>query len=144
MMLDEDIVAVSPATTYRLLKREGLLDRWNGTPSKKGTGFVQPLQPHEHWHVDISYINLAGTFYYLCSILRRRNDHSAEYAAVALEPFGLEHRSAACSHLRTPVRTGSPISAGTASDRKMGPRAKRAQNPAPVPRDLQNTRGLDH
>lgn len=69
MMLDEDVVAVSPATTYRVLKTEGLLDRWNGKPSKKGTGFVQPLQPHEHWHVDISYINVAGTFYYLCSIL---------------------------------------------------------------------------
>ena len=30
---------------------------------------VQPLQPHQHWHIDISYINLSGTFYYLCSIL---------------------------------------------------------------------------
>ena len=69
MMLDEDIVAVSPATVYRVLKSEGRLDRWNGKPSKKGTGFVQPLWPHEHWHIDISYLNLAGTFYYLCSIL---------------------------------------------------------------------------
>ena len=38
-------------------------------PSKKGTGFAQPLGPHEHWHIDVSYINLSGTFYYLCSIL---------------------------------------------------------------------------
>jgi transposase InsO family protein len=30
---------------------------------------VQPLRPHEHWHVDISYINLEGTFYYLTSVL---------------------------------------------------------------------------
>ena len=37
--------------------------------SKKGTGFVQPLGPHQHWHIDVSYLNLAGTFYYLCSIL---------------------------------------------------------------------------
>ncbi len=69
MMLDADVVAVSPATVYRVLKAEGRLDRWNGTPSKKGTGFQQPVQPHEHWHIDISYLNLAGTFYYLCSIL---------------------------------------------------------------------------
>lgn len=69
MMLDEDIVAVSPATVYRVLKSAGRLDRWNGKPSKKGTGFVQPLGPHEHWHIDISHLNLAGTFYYLCSIL---------------------------------------------------------------------------
>src|ERR1039457_7273764 len=27
------------------------------------------LQPHQHWHIDVSYINVSGTFYYLCSIL---------------------------------------------------------------------------
>jgi transposase InsO family protein len=69
MMLDRDIVAVSPSTAYRFLKAAGLIQRWNGRPSKKGTGFVQPLAPHEHWHVDVSYINVAGTFYYLCSLL---------------------------------------------------------------------------
>ena len=69
MMLDADVVAVSPATVYRVLRAEGRLDRWNGTPSKKGTGFVQPLRPHEHWHIDISYLNISGTFYYLCSVL---------------------------------------------------------------------------
>ena len=25
--------------------------------------------PHEHWHVDISYLNIMGTFFYLCSVL---------------------------------------------------------------------------
>jgi transposase InsO family protein len=69
MMLDADVVAVSPATTYRVLRAAGRLNRWNKKPSKKGTGFVQPLAPHEHWHVDISYLNVAGTFYYLCSLL---------------------------------------------------------------------------
>ncbi len=69
MMLDADVVAVSPATVYRVLKAAGVLDRWNTTPSKKGTGFVQPLVAHELWHIDISYVNLAGTFYYLCSVL---------------------------------------------------------------------------
>jgi putative transposase len=69
MMLDRDVVAVSPASTYRVLSAAGLLDQWNGKPSHKGTGFVQPLRPHQHWHVDIAYLNLAGTFYYLFSIL---------------------------------------------------------------------------
>jgi transposase InsO family protein len=69
MMLDKDVVAVSPASVYRVLSGAGLLDRWNRKPSKKGTGFVQPLAPHEHWHIDISYLNVAGTFYYMCSIL---------------------------------------------------------------------------
>ena len=69
MMLDADVVAVSPATVYRVLRAAGVLDRWNHRPSRKGTGFVQPLGAHEHWHVDITYVNLAGTFYYLCSVL---------------------------------------------------------------------------
>jgi len=69
MMLDQDVVAVSPSSVYRVLKAENRLDRWNRAPSKKGTGFVQPLEPHEHWHIDIAYINIGGTFYYLCSIL---------------------------------------------------------------------------
>jgi transposase InsO family protein len=38
-------------------------------PSKKGTGFKQPLKAHEHWHIDVSFLNIAGTFYSLCSIL---------------------------------------------------------------------------
>jgi transposase InsO family protein len=38
-------------------------------PPKKGTGFEQPPQPHQHWHIDVSYINVCGPFYYLCSIL---------------------------------------------------------------------------
>jgi transposase InsO family protein len=69
MMLDRDVVAVSPSSVYRVLSAAGLLAKWNTTPTKKGTGFVQPLQPHEHWHIDVSHINIAGTFFYLCSIL---------------------------------------------------------------------------
>jgi putative transposase len=69
MMLDDDVVAVSPASVYRVLKAARRLDRKWQKSSKKGTGFVQPLKPHEHWHVDISYINVQGTFYYLTSIL---------------------------------------------------------------------------
>lgn len=69
MMLDRDVAAASPASVYRVLKAAGLLSRWNGKASKKGTGFAQPLSPHEHWHVNISYLNVAGTFYYLCSVL---------------------------------------------------------------------------
>jgi putative transposase len=68
-LLDDDVVAVSPASVYRVLKAAGRLDRQWATGSKKGTGFVQPLKPHEHWHIDISYINVEGTFYYLISVL---------------------------------------------------------------------------
>ena len=69
MMLDEDVAAASPSSVYRVLRAENRLDRWNRRPSKKGTGFDQPSKPHQHWHIDIAYINVGGTFYYLCSIL---------------------------------------------------------------------------
>ena len=69
MMLDKNIVAVSASSVYRVLTQAGLLNERNTKTSKKGTGFIQPTRPHEHWHNDISYINIACTFYYLISIL---------------------------------------------------------------------------
>ena len=69
MMIDADVAVCSPSSVYRVLKEAGRLDRHTPKPSSKGKGFVQPLRPHEHWHVDVSYLNIAGTFYYLCSLL---------------------------------------------------------------------------
>ena len=69
MMIDEGVACASPATVHRVLSAAGRLDRWHKGVTKKGTGFVQPQRPHEHWHIDISYVNLMGTFYYLCSVL---------------------------------------------------------------------------
>ena len=60
MMLDADIVAVSPTSVWRVLGQTGLLSKSNGKPSKKGTGFEQPLAAHQHWHIDVSYIASAG------------------------------------------------------------------------------------
>ena len=45
------------------------IDRHSVKPTKKGTGFVQPLDPHMHWHVDLAVITIAGIYYYLCSVL---------------------------------------------------------------------------
>jgi putative transposase len=69
MMLDADVVAASPSSVYRVLSDAGLMNRHNTKPSLKGTGFQQPLGSHEHWHVDIAYINVLGTFFFLCSLL---------------------------------------------------------------------------
>jgi transposase InsO family protein len=69
MMLDADVVACSPSSVYRVLKKAGLLAGQTPNVTKKGTGFVQPLKAHQEWHVDVSYLNIAGTFYFLCSIL---------------------------------------------------------------------------
>ena len=69
MMIAADLVCVSPASVYRVLAQAGVLGGRSVAPSRKGTGFIQPLLPHEHWHVDVSYINICGTFYYLCAVL---------------------------------------------------------------------------
>ena len=69
MMLDEDLVAVSPSTTYNILSGAGLLGPRSVRPSCKGQGFDQPTTPHQHWHIDIAYLNIAGTFYYICTVL---------------------------------------------------------------------------
>jgi len=70
MMLDANVVAVSPATTYRVLKEYGLMNPWAvGKPGLKGTGFVQPLRIHQQWHTDICYVNVLGTFYFLVTVM---------------------------------------------------------------------------
>jgi hypothetical protein len=54
MMLDADVVAASPSSVYRVLRDAGVIKAHKTKPSKKGTGFQQPLAAHRHWHVDIS------------------------------------------------------------------------------------------
>lgn len=59
MMLDEDIVAVSPSSVYRVLFEAGVMRKWNRKPSKKETGFVQPLKAHEFY---FQYLTLFPMF----------------------------------------------------------------------------------
>ena len=69
MMIDADVVAASPSSVYRVLKQANLLCCWARIQSRRGQGFQQPKGTHEHWHIDVTYLNICGTFYYLCSIL---------------------------------------------------------------------------
>ncbi|MDX1489235.1 MAG: IS3 family transposase [Acidiferrobacterales bacterium] len=69
LMIDAAVVACAPSTVYRVLKGAGLLNTWEVKSSSKGQGFDQPTAAHQHWHIDIAYLNIAGTFYYLCSVL---------------------------------------------------------------------------
>lgn len=69
MMLDQNVVAVSPSSVYRVLSKAGLLRKWNKKENSKGNGFSPPEKAHDHWHIDLSYLNICGTFYYLCSVL---------------------------------------------------------------------------
>ena len=68
------------------LKAAGRIGRSTSKPSKKGTSFHQPQKAHEHWHIDISYINIHGTFYYLTTIL----DGYSRYIAPADKLAGRE------------------------------------------------------
>jgi len=72
-MLDLDIVAVSESSVYRVLRDAGLIPSRTQTVSSKGTGFVQPLALHEHWHTDISYLWEFGHRAYLISVLEGRS-----------------------------------------------------------------------
>jgi putative transposase len=69
MMRDADVVAVSPSSVYRVLKAAGQRAPRRAQASQKGKGFEQPVRPHEHWHIDVSYLNICGTFFYLWSLL---------------------------------------------------------------------------
>ena len=60
MMLDADVAAVQHASVWRVLKQAGLLSRGKTKPPQKRAGFEQRLQPHQHWHMDVSYINRAA------------------------------------------------------------------------------------
>jgi transposase InsO family protein len=69
IMMDDDIVYVSPSTTYRVLLSAGLIRASDNKKSKKGTGFKQPQSAHSQWHTDITYIKIKGLFYYLILVL---------------------------------------------------------------------------
>ena len=45
MMLDDNVVAVSPASIYRVLKQARRLDRRRFSPSRKGLGSCSPYAP---------------------------------------------------------------------------------------------------
>jgi hypothetical protein len=79
-MLDADVVAVSPSSVYRVLHDADLIKTHNNQSALKGKGVQQPLRPHEHWHVDISYTNVAGTFFYLCGILDGNRRFTGRFA----------------------------------------------------------------
>jgi transposase InsO family protein len=70
MMIDNDIAYASETSVYRVLKQYGLLNKFIKTmPSQKGKGFNQPSHPHSQWHIDISYINVCGTFMFLVAVI---------------------------------------------------------------------------
>lgn len=69
-MIDEDVVSASPSSVYRVLKAENLLNKFKPCgKSKKGHGYLQPTRPHQEWHIDISYVNVLGSFLFLVAVI---------------------------------------------------------------------------
>lgn len=70
MMIDADIVFLSPSTVLRILAENSLNSRWTSPPGEpRRAGFTQPQAAHEQWHTDIAYVNMRGTFVFLISVI---------------------------------------------------------------------------
>ncbi len=70
IILDKDIVHVSPSSVNRVLKEANLLNKWNTKKSnQKGNGFKQPDSLHQHWHTDIKYIKVQGKTLFLITVI---------------------------------------------------------------------------
>ena len=68
-MVDKNIAFVSCSSVYNVIKRHNLGKKWAEAVEMKKKGFDQPLMVHEQWHIDFSYIKIAGAFYYFLGIL---------------------------------------------------------------------------
>jgi len=69
-MLDENVVAVSPATVYRVLGQADLVCRWKPRGKRIGAGRGDPpTRPDQQWQTDIRYVKVGQRNYYLLAFL---------------------------------------------------------------------------
>ena len=68
-MVDRNVAFVSCSSVYNVVKRYNLGKKWAEMTETAKRGFDQPQAVHEQWHIDFSYIKIAGTFYYFLGIL---------------------------------------------------------------------------
>jgi transposase InsO family protein len=68
-MIDKNIAFVSCSSVYNVIKRYKLGKKWAEAAEMKKRGFDQPKSVHEQWHIDFSYIKIAGAFYYFLGLL---------------------------------------------------------------------------
>ncbi len=68
LLCDAEIAALSPSSVWRVLHRARRRRQWNGQEWPPGAGFTPPPKPHPHRPSDVSYSNVGGTFYCLCSV----------------------------------------------------------------------------
>lgn len=69
-MLDENVVAVSPSTVYRVLGEANLVCRWTPRGRRKGAGrSAPPTKPDQRWQTDLRYVKVRERNYYLLAFL---------------------------------------------------------------------------
>jgi transposase InsO family protein len=68
MMIDQNVVYVSPSTVYRYLKSQGLLMHWAEQKSI-GPRPEDPRAANEKWHTDLMILNIDGENYYYQGIM---------------------------------------------------------------------------
>lgn len=71
MMNDAKEVFATESAVYRVLKKNGVLWGFKSADSK-GTEKEyknKPAYVHHHWHTDIAYVKIRGTFYFLIMLL---------------------------------------------------------------------------
>jgi transposase InsO family protein len=68
-VIDKNIAYVACSSVYNVIKRNNLGKKWAEAEEMKKRGFDQPKAVHEQWHIDFSYIRIAGSFYYFLGIL---------------------------------------------------------------------------
>lgn len=68
MMVDEDVVYLSPSSVYRILDDADLLYRWKRSRSV-GERPPDPTRPNERWHTDLMYLRVGDVWYFLVTVL---------------------------------------------------------------------------
>jgi transposase InsO family protein len=69
MMIDEDVVYLSPSTVYRILSDRDLLMRYKKSERSPGRYDFKPTRPHQQWHIDIMYLWLKNRWYFFVGVL---------------------------------------------------------------------------
>ena len=69
MMMDEDIVYISPSSVYRILSSHDLLSRYKTSAKSPGKYDFKPDAPHQQWHTDIMYLWVNGRWYFFIGFI---------------------------------------------------------------------------
>ena len=67
-MVDEDVAYLSPTSVYRILDDADLLYRWKRS-RPAGERPAEPTAPHQRWHVDLMYLRVNDSWYFLVTVL---------------------------------------------------------------------------